>query len=453
MCAVEVKMPPGLEPGQYLVGVALSGSGGGISEQSLHINVRAGWWWAFLTVAAGAVGGILVNAWRTGGRSLLSRLVRIADLRQRASSLANPSNRSDLSLILGRFLAQVADLEHRIRAGEDGTTELASLEKQFATLKLVDGIERAFERISDPASRNLRSLIEPRRQELLGLLDADDRNHDAVESLSRIIAADIAELQSFAAAHTALTDTLLAAEALHARVDRQPNEPDLSLQMSQSRNVLAAALEPLDPRTDTDGLGIRRKKLTDQLKELKLAIVQWIEPVLVRLRNRLAAGEAQHPAGAAEYLKLKAQLPAVLPQATDEDLPLTLRRVGEIWISCNQLDAYHNAEPEEEGALESNAGSLPTLPPVSLSPDLLAVLLVPGSGATVRELEVSRYLWEWGTNIFIFVLIGLGGVWALWIGNSSWGTVADFITAFLAGTATRFAVAQIPPSAPQRVAQ
>ena len=56
------------------------------------------------------------------------------------------------------------------------------------------------------------------------------------------------------------------------------------------------------------------------------------------------------------------------------------------------------------------------------------------------DIERARRTWEWGTNAFVFVLIGLGGVWTLWIGNPTWGTAADFITALLAGAATRFVV-------------
>jgi hypothetical protein len=471
-CTVEVALPKLTATGHYAVKLGVSGTGGGSASVTLDVNVRNPWWWAAILILAGVLGGWVVRAWRTGGRDAYFQLADLAGLVQEFDRLAARAADEDMRALIRRLRRQAVDLRDRLRGGQStaNVPDYATLRARADAIESTLEIDRVYAQlgVADAGS------VEAQRQAALTALRDDGQTaqarqqaieayHQAVENALAIanvrrrfqlFVADtdrslaIAAAPQFPAAvreaataardarapvqaalaarnkeqaETALTEAHRAyARLLRALVDWLTENPPAFFPAAAAWATLVEAV-----RADAPGLG-----QIDAAEGAALATLRAnLEGALRRLVEAIAHAlrEAIPTMPPAEQGPLRAELDSI-PAALEHNVVEALR------ILLNAMQRYANAmgaaavaaAPIPAPALGVAGAAPPPLPESPFPP------LFP-AGASRRRILAAAAVMDMLTFIVGLVVIVLGGVQTLWIGQPAWGGPGDWIAAVLWG--------------------
>lgn len=425
-CPLQLNLTSGLGPGEYMIDVGVAGAGGGWSQRTQTLRIRATAIFAFVAIVFGAGVGWYVQAWRTRGRRAFAALIDIGRLRDALKRLVD-LQREDIKSILRAVAGELDDIEARARRDNDVAADLERIRRWLRNLAVaVDMLER-FDQLPDEAKAPLRA----RRDDLVARIampNPNDADRTALDNLTAALTGDLRAGPEFLESLRAAVDLHNTLDDLIGKLQAEPTIDPTGLRTQ--RDAIAAAITtakallPANPLTET--LQARSTTLATETSRVARDAATAAQAaatayVTATLDPRIA-GEAD-PARRARLQELRAPLVvAAAPSlARLRDLARALKRAI--------------------GAPE--AAAAPAIaPPGGLQGELPSSILLPPAGTSLQDLLRGERRHEILTNLAILILTGFAGVLALWVPNATWGSVGDVIAAILAGVATRVVVGE-----------
>jgi hypothetical protein len=425
-CPIRLNLQNVLRPGEYMIDVGVAGVGGGWSQRTQNIRVRASAWLAFLIVIAGAGAGWYVQTWRTKGRRAVGALIDVTRLREAAARLMERAD-DDLKALIRRALEEIDDIEARLRKDVDAT---ADIERVRLWVRHLTATTEILERIGK-LSADGQSVLRARRDAVMhGVANSSptEVEQTALETLIRALGEDLSTWPRLAQSIDRANDLLAAMDALLSAAEQQTNIAELQAtrdSLDQAINTAKASL-PAHPNGS----------LSDRIDPLDQAIAsaeQQANAAARKLADQLFASKKQEFDGLAAgdaKTRFKEFLDAVAGWKADTSGKPVSARLRDL------AGLFLLAGGKEEAATPVIAPPVPTF-------DVPIQALIPGWGSSLTNLQASLKRNELLTNAFILIAAGLSGVLTLWVPNSTWGSVGDLIGAFLAGLAARVVVGEV----------
>jgi hypothetical protein len=213
--------------------------------------------------------------------------------------------------------------------------------------------------------------------------------------------------------------------------------------------VAAFAAQSFDPKTAAAALeayaaDVRDAPMLADVTQRALAGIRESDALaqaetteeIRRARDALNAALSERSAGSAaeRRQKLESLLDALF--VARRSAPRARPHVGERGPAVTA----EAMRPESPAAPMPLPGGVPVPGGFGVTPD--PGLFAPPPGLSLVDLQAYRSRWRLAVNTIAVVFIGLGGVWALWLNNPTWGGPADLLTALFAGAATRLVVGE-----------
>lgn len=424
-CPIYLMLRSWLEPGEYMIDVGLGGAGGGWSQRTQVVRVRATALLAFAIIIVGAAAGWYVQSWRTRGRRAVAALMDIARLRQRLERLVARA-KNDLAALMGRAVEEIDDIELRCRKDVDVTGDISGLDRRIRHLGAATDIEDSFDRLPGEGQNALR----PRRNVLMEKIakrDLTDADRTALEALAQALANDVSAWPKLAQSIQAAMDLAAALEVLRGAATLLQVEPaGLHTQRDALNTAIDAAQATLSAEPANDSVLSRRDTLEDALKKASMELLPVAQKLAEQLSTSMQARAQESPVRAfLEKLNNWRSVPPVVPPTA------RIHELVKLWKENRAI--LGGKEADLQGPIVVPGGQQVDFPPA---------LLLPNFAASLAELEKSQRRDELLTNGLILVATGLAGVLALWVPNATWGSVGDLIAAFLAGLAARVVVGE-----------
>lgn len=374
-------LPPALSAGKYSLTLLVAGTGGGVSQRTLDVSVRANWFVAFVLFTLGALAGHLVSQWRGRGQRMVDDFIRLAWLRDELSRIERESSAQETGTLATGVRRLLADIDIRARDGGDVTNDIASAGDRvaalgrFSALALQARSTATFE--GDPRPSRVRDIV--------AAFAAQTFDPKTAAASLESYAADVRDASALADAMQRALARIRDCDALAQAARTEERR--------RARDALASALA-----APTAASAAERRQ---QLEPL-------IEALSVALRTA----------------------PRAQPHAGDRGPDV----------------ATEAMRPETPAAPMPLPTGVPLPGGFGVTPD--PGIFAPPPGLSLVDLQAYRSRWRLAVNAIAVIFIGLGGVWALWLNNPTWGAPADLLTALFAGAATRLVVGEAGSAGP-----
>ena len=422
-CPIRLSLQDGLSPGEYMIDVGLAGVGGGWSQRTQSIRVRASAWLAFVLVVAGAAAGWYVQAWRTKGRVAVSALMDVARLRAAAMDVMTRAD-DDLKALIRRALADIDDIEARVRRDVDATSDIERVRLWIRYLTGAAEVQQRFGKLSTDGQNILRAR---RAAIMLGVADPNPNEAQRTELQNQILAlgSDLGTWPRLAQSLAKASELLRAMDALLRAAEgvanlaglRAPrdalNQAITNAKASLVDGTLSARIDPLDQQ-----IGAAEQQANAAACELADQLNARMKPQFDALQD----GDKK--------IRLKTVLDALAAWRGDASGKPVATRLREL------TQPFSEVSGREEAAAPAAEPPLPTV-------DFPTQVLLPGWGSSLTELQADLRKNEIFTNILILIATGASGVLTLWVPDPTWGSVGDVIGALLAGLAARVVVGEV----------
>lgn len=435
--------------GQYDIRVGVAGVGGGWSEQTQAVNVRASAGLAFLVIVAGALAGLVVNGWRGAGRRALTGLIDLGHIRDVINRIAIESADTETERVRASLLARADEVESRFRSGADAGADLAPLAQRAAVLPRLAALGRALAGLPEVG----RTALAPRFAAIAAAIETAEG--DALAAADRDLVSLAAAFQAWPALAAEARVAARLAEGVNAAIGAGAGAG-----ASDGRAILeplvaaaTAALAPFEAGTTVE---TRRQALAIVVAGAREQAAAFAASAIARLNEQvkalLATAEADRTPEVAPARAL-AQTTAALAAArvTPEGAEAAL--AGYVAASGKRaaLDLAAGPSALATGADASVlhraewAGSLsiPVLDAIFAMEPLSAGAFLPPPDTSLAGLQRRKARYEWLTSAIVLGALGLGGVSTLWASDPAWGSGLSLITAFLAGLAVNVAVGSV----------
>jgi hypothetical protein len=423
-CPIRLSLQNGLSPGEYMIDVGLAGVGGGWSQRTQSIRVRASAWLAFVIVVAGAAAGWYVQAWRTKGRIAVSALMDIARLREAAAERLVRAD-DDSKVLIRRAIEEIDDIEARVRRDVDATTDIERVRLWIRHLTGVTEIQQRFNKLSADEQNVLRAPRDAIMFAVANPTPTDDQRR-ALDNMILELGRDLGTSPRFVQSIAKANELLAAMESL-LRVAGDPTDI----------TELRAARDDLNHAVTAAKGSLVNGSLSARVVALDQALTTAGELADTAARKMSAhfgaATKGQYDAlGDADNKKKRVK--AVL-----DDLDAWTNDMAGKSVSARLQDLAHifsEVGGKQEAASPVAASPIPT-------PDFPTQSLLPGWGSSLTKLQSNLKRNEILTNCLILIAAGASGVLTLWVPDPTWGSVGDVIGAFLAGLAARMVVGEV----------
>lgn len=430
-CSFALKLAGDMVPGQYAIGVGVAGVGGGWSERSQIVHVRASWFLAFLVLLAGGASAALITGWRSGGRRAASGLVDIERARERLKLLLPDPADADSKTLLAGTLGRLAAIEDSVRGGADPTEPLAGLDAHIGQLQALIAIGKGLAGIAPDG----RAALEASRAALVAKVDiaAPAADKAGLDKALRDLAGDATLWPSLEADCNA---ALALARSIADEQSAADGDGDRAT-AGQLVKSLDTAVKEARAASPARATSVRIATLATAVSDARAAIAAYAKVESAKLGDMvtplLATAKANHAPEVAAIETMQAQLAALSSTtAAPDTVETALGEIAALWKRYRALDVAVNGATPQVTTLAPAAGpgfAVAGLPALDAPVDLL----LPPTGATLSGLEKATRRNEWLTNGAILVATALAGVVALWSPDPDWGSAVNLITAFLAG--------------------
>lgn len=429
-CALDLRLPARLAPGSYMVDVMVTGAGGGQSQRTIAIDVRASAWLAGIVIAIGVVLGALVAGWREVSRQVSTRRIAASLVRDRAAELANSSKQAPVARRARELVARLHTLDAEIVDGADPTATLDELKPRLEQLRRAEHLLGGAAKPSGEAAGMFRGLA----LRLVAALEAVEWPGEVVDATSKALGE---ELGAFPQLLDAVTKYDAVAARLAAAVSRTGPDAAIQAEWEAARSLREKAFERLTAAGDPGKVATRATDLdaaADKLAGMTGAIAA---AVLAETKRLIDEQLASTPAD-----DLKQQLEALSKENAElVGKPESDARLDQ---ACALRDRLDDLLPKPEST--EAVVAIPTiLPPDSGAGFEPLVIFQPGIGATGDQLRRSARHWNVATNAVALGITAALGVLVLWVPNPAWGSVQDVLLAFVSGAGTRLAIGPIAP--------
>jgi hypothetical protein len=425
-CPLQLNLTSGFGPGEYMIDVGIAGAGGGWSQRTQILRVRATALIAFVVIVIGAGVGWYVQAWRTRGRRAFAALIDISRLREALKRLIE-LQREDIKSILRAVTTDLDDIESRARSDNDVAADLERIRRWLRSLAIAVEILERFDQLPDEAKAPLRA----RRDDLITRVAKpvpNDADRAALENLTGALTNDLGAAPAFLMSLTAAVD-------LHNAVD------DLIGKLQSTTTIDLAGL-----RTQRDAIAAAISTAKGALPANAPAETLLTRSTALATETERVTREATTAAQGVATAYVTAILDPKIDAETDGDRKARLQglRAPLVATAAPSLDRLRELAAAMKRAVGAReAATAPSIAlPGGLQGELPSSLLLPLSGTSLEKLLASQRRHEIVTNLVILILTGLAGVLALWVPNATWGSVGDIITALVAGVATRVVVGE-----------
>lgn len=429
-CPIDLQVNDALPPGEYQISIGVAGQGGGWSQRTQTIQVRASAWIAFVVIIVGAVAGAFLQAWRNRGRPAIAALLELGALREAVARMKVPAE-DDLAPLIRQVLAEIDNVEARARKDIDVTADIERLRIWIRFVGRATDSCREYRKLSDLGREALRTQFNAlmRGAANPALTEAERA------ALETLIAAFTENLDNWPALEARIEKARPLGSAI-AAVLRAAAEPGIDLAALKIANDeldaafnAASAVLPVPPGNDF---------VLDRQSALKQAVDRadkHASDAAQQIADQLSAARQQKldtlQTGDPERLTLQAAIDALAKWKADApDKPTAARLLALAEI----------ARPSPRRSLAPATG---TTPPQGVPVlDIPTGVLIPPRGASLKELQASQWKNEIVTNAIVLVATGLAGLVALWVPNATWGSPADYMNALLAGLAARVIIGE-----------
>jgi hypothetical protein len=482
-CSVGVTLPSLDAPGRYAVTLQDSGVGGGAVPVTLQLNVRNPWWCAALPILLGVLGGWVVRNWRASGRDLYLQLADLADLVQESDRLAGRATDETIRNLLRRVRRQVIDLRDRLRDGRPvtGLPDYALLRSRLDCIEALLDIDLIYVRLPPTDT----DAVVTQRSAAVDAIATDGQTAQAMQQAVRAYhnavdqAQKLARLRQDSRAffdNTAPSLTIASSQLLPDGVRQAAAAVDAT------RAPLTTALEAREIAAADSRLTEARRGFARLLRavvdDCQLAWPrpgyvpepdwnQWRAelrrdapsrdqidaaegPTLDACATALAEASLRHLRALAAAFRHEIETNPALAGSRQQLLHVLVgmpsgHAIGDVLPALRVL---HNAMLRYDEAVRAGAGgpapgaamapaqTIPDAPaaaaaPISPLPEVFP-LLFPADASRSAILRAVAGL-EWITLVLGLLLIVVGGLQSLWVGQPSWGAPADWLTAILWG--------------------
>ena len=427
-CQVYLTVNNMLGPGEHQINVGVAGEGGGWSQRTQTIRVKATGLLAFAVIVVGAFAGSYVQAWRNRGRPVIAALIELSRLREAALRLGVPADDKLMSLIRP-VLADIDDVESQARRDVDVTTEIERLRLWIRFLIPATELRRRFGKLPGTGQSALQAQFAAVMREA-EKPKPSPAERDAQDTLIHAAADNLNDWPGLELSITKAAPVLAAIDTLLGAVPLPP--ADLAALKAVHDDLATAvntAKAPLPVPPVAGGSVSERqiavdaaiKKAEQQALVAAEQIVDELSAAKLHELDGLPSGDPKEPA-------LQASIRALAAWKAGAGKPIVthLRDLTDLLRPARKLAAAPAPGP-----------ATPGLPPGVSPIDIPTQILVPPPGASLLQLQTSQSNNERITNLILLGATGLAGVLALWVPSATWGSCGDVIGAFMAGLAAR----------------
>lgn len=441
-CAVRLALDTGLWPGEYRVGVGVAGVGGGWSERTQIVRVRASAVLAFIVIVAGSFCGWYLNFWRASGRRAIVGLIDTTRLKERLQRL-DPDPADAASRRLVQLTADEVDgLEAAVRNGADPAEGAGRLDGHMGRLAAAVEIGRGRLKLSQAGQ----DLLAPRWSALVAGLESTAPTEAEISVLaSRIkaLAADVADwpgIEQLANASVTLAGSI---EALQKEMGLDGDPATAQTLLATLQAAVETARSALSDEAPPETIAARRSGLAQSIDTSRTSAAAYAADASVKLLSLVdaLAGSTVDAALKLRIANLAASVKtfgAAKPAGTEAEARLAT--LAGLWKQFRGLAFEVNPTAQPQIAAEAAAPAFSVVGVPAL--DVPVAVTLPPAGTPLQILERSRQRHERLTNALILAVTGVGGVLALWSPNLAWGSIGDVITAFLAGMAAHVVIGE-----------
>ncbi len=440
-CAAKLTLAGGAWAGQYLIDVGVGGVGGGWSERTQIVNIRASWLLAFLAIASGVIAGAFVNAWRAKGRQSISGLIDASRLRESLQRLRPDPADPDSQRLVASALDYAEDIETMVRKGGDPAENLTRLNENVAHLSALGEIGRGLARLSPAGQSELRASWDAVVGRVAITAPADTKA--GLDDALRALASDVAAWPGLEAASTSAQNL---ADAVIAVQTASGGQANAEVAMTLVESLEQATEQARSGGTPAATIRERVEALEAAVAAARSSAVGYVNDAAVKLQAAAQALVTATTAGSnerarSEVLGRKAAAFVAAPPAEDA-IEAQLRDLAIQWNTEGELDRIINAARPRAmtSATAAQTFEVPGVPGIEVP----VTLLLPTPGASLAQLGRAQRRNELLTNGLIMLATGLAGVVALWAQDPTWGSTMDIIAAFLAGMAVNLAIGPTP---------
>ncbi len=443
-CAIGLEIGQRLSPGEYLIDVGVAGVGGGWSQQTQTIRVRASWIISFAVIVLGTGLGWYVQHWRSRGRRAITTLIDIARQRERIARLRTEPVDQALAQVFANATEQAEDLERKCQNGIDVTADVERLGAHVTRISGAAAMLRTVKALPEKA----RHLVQPRLDGYLARL-TDYAEPGAVEAQGKALLGDLNALPKLSANIAVAADLCAAVDGLRASVGDHVDAAAVEAASTRLRSLIGTAMAPLPAEPDDDTVPARCAALDkeiDNVRTLAASFAETARQKLIELATSQAAAAHGDAALRQRAEKVAAQAKGLVPLPQGSDPKARLQELAPLWREHSAIAvalATANSRGRESIAPPDAAEAVPAIDVARLPTiDVPFLLFPPASGAGPQRLQEIRWRHEIFTNLIILVAVGIAGVLSLWAPDPTWGSVADFGAAFLAGLAARVVIGE-----------
>lgn len=440
-CAVTLRLAEDAWAGQYLVDVGAGGVGGGWSERTQVVNVRASWLLAFLTIAAGVICGALVNAWRATGRQSISGLIDVARLRESLRRLRPDPADPDSERMVASALEYADGIETAVRKGGDPAEDLTRLNANVTHLAAMAEIGRGLARLSPAGKSALRA-----SWDALVARVAIAAPAEAKVGLDNALSRLASDVRDWPDLETASTSAQTLADAITKSQTASGGQADAVAATALVDSLAQATEQARRGGTPTGPIHERAEALETAIRDARSSAVGYFNDAAAKLQTAAQALVTAASANStvltrSQELSQKAAAFVVAPPTADA-IETQLGDLAVQWKIYGDLDLIVNGvQPQAKAAgITTPTFEVPGVPGL----DVPVTLLLPTRGAGLAQLERAQRRSELLTNGLILLATSLAGVVALWAQDPNWGSTTDIVAAFLAGVAVNVAIGPTP---------
>lgn len=440
-CAAMLRLAEDAWAGQYLVDVGVGGAGGGWSERTQVVNVRASWLLAFLTIAAGVICGAFVNAWRATGRQSISGLIDVARLRESLLRLRPDPGDAESERLVASALQYADGIESAVRKGGDPAEGLKLLNANLAHLSAMVEVGRGLARLSPAGQSELRASWDALVGKVAIAAPADAKAD--LDANVSALASDVRDWPKLEAASTAAQTLADAITEVQTASGGQANADEATALVESLKQATEQARRGGTP---AERILMRIETLETATRDARTSAVAYFNDAAGKLQTAAQALVAAAPAGSTELtrsqeLSQKAAALVAAPPPADA-VEAQLGDLAAQWKIHGELDLIINAA--QPLAMTAGAAAPTFEVPGVPGLDVPVNVLLPTRGASLVQLERAQWRNELLTNGLILLATSLAGVVALWAQDPNWGSTMDIIAAFLAGAAVNVAIGPTP---------
>ncbi len=457
--AAEYVIPPGKtdtvrvrakqldEPGEYTGEVRLTRAGAAPVVLNTKIFVKRAWWCAALLIFFGVALAFLIGWFRDHFRNRQETRINLARIRQRLAAILPQVQHDRVRAVWHALEREGARLDQDISLGNDVKSWIELYGARVVLFEDANQAANVLSRLMDGAvQREKRKALD----EILATIAQERAPASSIEtartsllSLNRTaalrddLAAAIAALEASVAEHGENADAelgkdlegrvrphLRSARALLDADDFDASRQQLELARHQLAKVGVASIEramTIAPAwTDKAAWEALGKKLRD------MTPAEITPEVYARLRDTLIADMIEQTLDAAQKANIKADALAAVRDSTDHRKKWRAMKDVHRELAKTKGGALTDAKPTSTGAGGVAVGEIPTL-----QASEVVKLSAPQAWQSIQR-RLLRL--DASVTVVVLLLAVLAGIKALWIGNPSWGSGNDLLTAFLWGT-------------------